>query len=184
MHRHLYALAATAAAWSAAVVSASPIDSAVRQTTLAPLYTPQPPNHDSAGFETDSHVIRDSYIVVLEDHLEPDELAQHQAHVHSLHARHARSLAAAVNSDDAPAFQGIKHTYHVGGKKRHHHHADQDRKQLKGYSGHFAEQLVDEIRALKGVKYVERDSIVHALDVEKDAPWVSFSPLPRWGTLW
>ncbi|GAA5864586.1 hypothetical protein JCM3774_005175 [Rhodotorula dairenensis] len=178
MHRHLCALAASALAWSAATVSASPIDSLVRQTTLAPLYTPPPPTSsgDHSDLVTNEHIIRDSYIVVLDDHLDQDDIAQHHAHVQSLHARH-QSLV-----DDV--YHGIKHTFYVGGKRIHHSLASRDatasatnaasgprRKQLKGYSGHFPEQLVDEIRALKGVKYVERDSVVKTQDVENGAPW-------------
>lgn len=181
MHRHLCALAASALAWSAATVSASPIDSLVRQTTLAPLYTPPPPQSDSdhaSELVTNDHVIRDSYIVVLDDSLDQDDIAQHHAHVQALHARHQSSLV-----DDV--YRGIKHTFHVGGKREQHHLSPREatasavnaagprRKQLKGYSGHFPEQLVDEIRALKGVKYVERDTIVKTQDVENGAPWVS-----------
>ncbi|GAA5980137.1 hypothetical protein JCM10908_001547 [Rhodotorula pacifica] len=177
MHRHLCALAATALAWSAGVANSSPIDS-VRPpyTTLAPLYTPPPPHSADNSLVTNEHIIRDSYIVVLEDHLEPDHVAQHHAHVRSLHARHHESSSLVDE-----VFEGIRHTFHVGGK-RHHHLSSRDatasatnspprRKQLKGYSGHFPEPVVDQIRALKGVKYVERDSIVKTQDVENGAPW-------------
>ena len=183
MHRHLCALAASALAWSAATVNASPIDSLVRQTTLAPLYTPPPPHSDQASdLVTNDHVIRDSYIVVLDESLDQDDVAQHHAHVQSLHARHQSSSLV----DDV--YRGIKHTFHVGGKREQHHLSPREatasavngaglrRKQLKGYSGHFPEQLVDEIRALKGVKYVERDTIVKTQDVENGAPWVSSDP--------
>lgn len=173
MYPSLAALAGALAA-AAAGVAASPID-AVRATTLAPLYTPPPPVVDSAAaaaaFDTNSHIIRDSYIVVLHDHLEEDAVQEHHAHVHALHARHAHDASA---NTAAAVYEGIRHTFHVGGKKHRssHHHERRAPKQLKGYSGHFAEQLVDQIRALEGVKYVERDSIVHTRDVENGAPWV------------
>ncbi|KWU45475.1 hypothetical protein RHOSPDRAFT_9483, partial [Rhodotorula sp. JG-1b] len=150
---------------------------------LAPLYTPPPPHSDQASdLVTNDHVIRDSYIVVLDESLDQDDVAQHHAHVQSLHARHQSSSLV----DDV--YRGIKHTFHVGGKREQHHLSPREatasavngagprRKQLKGYSGHFPEQLVDEIRALKGVKYVERDTIVKTQDVENGAPWVSVDP--------
>ncbi|BGP12895.1 hypothetical protein JCM10213_005152 [Rhodosporidiobolus nylandii] len=141
---------------------------------LAPLYTPPPPpaSSDSLAIQTDSHIVRDSYLVILEDHLDDTDIHQHHRNVESVHAHHERTrlLTATASPDPHPPRRGIKHKYSVGGKrkrssKRH------GRKQLKGYSGQFSEQTVDAIRAMKGVRYVERDSLVWASDIEKGAPW-------------
>lgn len=120
--------------------------------------------------QTDSHIISDSYIVRLDDQLEAHEVDAHHSIVNSLHQADARVRALkATASSVAESFDGLVHKYHIGQKHRH------ARKAFKGYSGHFSESTVDAIRALKGVKYVERDSIVWASEiaVERGAPWVS-----------
>ncbi|GAA5857251.1 hypothetical protein JCM8547_009399 [Rhodosporidiobolus lusitaniae] len=148
-----------AAVWAATSVVANPVPS--DRFVLAPLYTPPAPHQEGAvQIETNSHIVRDSYLVVLEDHLDERDVDEH----HSLVASAHRSLA-------SPHHKGIKHKYHVGGKRKHGRKHSSGKKQLKGYSGHFSEQTVDAIRALKGVKYVERDSLVWASDLEKGAPW-------------
>ncbi|KAJ7286983.1 peptidase S8/S53 domain-containing protein [Mycena rebaudengoi] len=42
---------------------------------------------------------------------------------------------------------------------------------VKGYAGHFSEKVVDQVRAMPEVDYVERDQIVRTQDVQKSAPW-------------
>jgi cerevisin len=42
---------------------------------------------------------------------------------------------------------------------------------MKGYSGIFDENIIDEIRSSPDVAFVERDQIVKALDVEHNATW-------------
>lgn len=127
---------------------------------LAPLYTP-PSNSDSAlAFSTDSHIIRDSYIIVLKEETQLHEIDAHHALVASIHD--AEFLTTTVEDQLA----GIGHKYHVGKGKK-------GKKGFKGYSGKFSSSTVDAIRTLKEVKYVERDSIVWASEIEKGAPWVS-----------
>jgi cerevisin len=43
---------------------------------------------------------------------------------------------------------------------------------IKGYSGMFTDGVVERIRELPEVDYVERDQIVHTTEVQKSAPWV------------
>jgi cerevisin len=159
--------------------------------TLAPLVTPPPPPHPSDSFDTDSHIIRDScapstalcytsrnlfptnphrYLIVLQDHLEPHEVDSHHAHVHSLHQADVRmrTLKALTEPSAAVAdLEGIVHKFSIGKKAN-----KAARKALKGYAGKFSESTIDAIRAMKGVKFVERDSVVWASEVEKGAPWV------------
>jgi len=59
-------------------------------------------------------------------------------------------------------FEGLKHTYNVAGN-------------LMGYSGHFDEDVISEVRRHPDVAFVERDSIVRTMEddyeTEKNAPW-------------
>ncbi|BGP36857.1 proteinase B [Rhodotorula kratochvilovae] len=138
---------------------------------LSPLISPPPPTNTYAGAaQTNAHIVRDSYIVVLDDSLEDHDVEQHHAHVHSLHRadERLRALKAQGLGEHEP-LHGVKHRFHVGGKKKQRRASKKG--QLKGYAGSFSESTVDAIRAMKGVKYVERDSVVHASDLEKNAPW-------------
>ena len=159
--------------------------------SLAPLHTPPPPPGPSSSFspyDTDSHIVRDSYLVILEDHLAGHEIEDHHSQVEALHEADSRiNLLKADDADSTSSrptrkHHGVKHKFHIGGNKHGHRRNAHKSKQLKGYSGHFSESTLDAIRAMKGVKYVERDSLVYATELEKMAPWVrlpSFSFLFR-----
>ncbi|SCV68472.1 BQ2448_593 [Microbotryum intermedium] len=149
---------------------------------LAPLYTPSNPSASPDVAAANAHIISDSYLVVLQDHLQPHEIDQHHAHVEQLHAadsrlRHLKRIEqhrAQFGGDGDNLFMtqvvdelhGIKHRFNIGKKAN-----KKARKVMRGYSGKFSQSTLDAIRAMKGVKYVERDSIVHAYDVEMGAPW-------------
>lgn len=143
---------------------------------LAPLITPPAPA-SASDITTDSHIVRDSYLVILQDHLEPHEVSRHHSHVKMLHAadervRHLKASSAVTSAAVVPTgLDGIVHEFSIGKKARS--------KKVHGYSGKFSESTLDAIRALPDVKFVERDSIVWAFEVEKGAPWVSHpSPPP------
>ncbi|GAA5994769.1 S8 family peptidase [Rhodotorula paludigena] len=146
--------------------------------TLAPLVTPPAPAAPAGAaaqqLETDAHILRDAYLVVLDDSLADHEVDEHHASVDALHA--ADQQVRALKADGAPTapLRGTKHRFHVGGNKHGHRRAARKaaaKKQLRGYAGSFSESTVDAIRAMKGVKYVERDSLVWASDLERNAPW-------------
>jgi cerevisin len=44
---------------------------------------------------------------------------------------------------------------------------------IRGYNGKFSEETVNAIRQMPEVAYVEKDQIVHTMDVQNSAPWVS-----------
>lgn len=92
----------------------------------------------------------DSYIVVLhkDQHHKTDE------HLSWLQSTHAADVTAQA---DHTSFAGLRHSYDVGA--------------LKGYSGHFSQDVLAQIRARPEVAYVERDSVVWASELEKGAPW-------------
>ena len=74
---------------------------------------------------------------------------------------HLNFLTAAHESDTLladDAFSGLKHVYDG---------------LIKGYAGSFTDNVVEQIRRMPEVAYVERDQIMHTVDVQKGAPWVS-----------
>ncbi|RUS17373.1 peptidase S8/S53 domain-containing protein [Endogone sp. FLAS-F59071] len=101
----------------------------------------------------DAEVIADSYIIVLKKDLPADRLDSHRKWIRAVH-EDSIPLKDLVDSDIAA---GIKHTY--------------DTPNLKGYSGKFSEHVLERIRASEEVAYVERDSIVYASELQRNAPW-------------
>lgn len=103
-------------------------------------------------------------MVVFKDHVTQDAVADHHLWVQDLHQANEddkfelrkRSQFSIV--DDA--FQGLKHTYNIAGS-------------VLGYSGHFDDQVIEEIRKHPDVEYIEKDSIVHTMsaELENNAPW-------------
>jgi len=96
--------------------------------------------------------INNSYIVMLKDDVSPLLMQNHINFVTIAHD--ADSL---LGND---AMSGIKNVYDG---------------HIKGYAGSFSEQVIGQIRSLPEVAYVERDQVVHTMevDVQKSAPWVS-----------
>ncbi len=47
---------------------------------------------------------------------------------------------------------------------------------VKGYAGKFSREVVEMIRTLPEVDYIEQDQVVYALETQKSAPWVRLSP--------
>ena len=130
----------------------TPLPSA--NVVLAPLFTPPNPSA-SAGLDTDSHIIRDSYLVILDDHLQPHHIEKHHLEVEVAHAT-AQGARGIVNRPEA-GHAGVVHKFSVGKKA--------NGKKLHGYSGSFDERTLDKIRAMDGVKFVERDSVVWASEI-------------------
>ncbi|RUS22261.1 serine protease [Endogone sp. FLAS-F59071] len=104
---------------------------------------------DSVTAET----VADSYIVVLKKDLPDTQLDSHRKWIRALH-KDSVVLKDLLDSDIAA---GIKHTY--------------DTPSLKGYSGRFSPRVLEKIRASEEVAYVERDSIVYASELQRNAPW-------------
>ena len=98
-------------------------------------------------------VLNNSYIVMLKDDLHTSALDNH-----------FNLLQAAHEEDPLPADGpvGISQVYNG---------------HLKGYAGRFTESVIQRIREMPEVAYVEQDSVVHALDTQRFAPWVC-SPAP------
>jgi len=139
---------------SISLVAASPIFDTTKEH--APLF--------SAKFV--EHEIPDSYVVVFKDHVLENAATKHHSWVQELHTtslkkRSQTPLFKAGSEWLNDASDGLKHTYNIPG-------------QFLGYSGTFAESVVEEIRKHPDVAYIEKDSKVFALSepkVEHSAPW-------------
>lgn len=96
--------------------------------------------------------VNNSYIVMLKDDVAPERMTNHMNFVQAVHNEHP------LVSEDEFA-RGLRHVYdgHV-----------------KGYSGHFSEQVIERIRGMPEVDFVERDQIVRTTDIstQRGAPWV------------
>lgn len=107
--------------------------------------------------------ISDSYIVVFKKHVDSASAAAHHAWVQDFHLQTQRTELRKRSSSSfgSEMFTGLKHTFNIA-------------ESLAGYSGHFSEDVIEEIRKHPDVEYIEKDSEVHTMDdptVEKNAPW-------------
>lgn len=134
--------------------------------------------HDGAApilSSTNAETIPDAYIIKFKKHVSGSSASDHHSWVQEIHSsreqervelRKKRSQFPIV--DDV--FNGLKHTYKVG-------------EHFMGYSGHFDESVIEQIRRHPDVEAIERDSIVHTMsyveekkedcspETEKMAPW-------------
>ena len=136
---------------AAGLASAGPLRNG--HSGLAPIYTP--PNVFGAGVEgeigassADSHLIPDKYIVVLKE-----------SHGHHLdwHLNHLGANVLNKAGQLVDYVEEIAHHFTIG--------------DFKGYAGTFSEASLEWIRSHPAVEYVEKDSIVKAMDIENGAPW-------------
>ncbi|KAJ2225522.1 proteinase B [Coemansia sp. RSA 1722] len=100
----------------------------------------------------DAEVIPDNYIVVFKDHIKPGK--------QSLQG-HFSWLTSSIQEANAraPAYKDSNKINHIY----------QDA--LVGYAGQFEPEILDRIRHSDEVAYVEKDSVVYALDTQSNAPW-------------
>ena len=111
-----------------------------------------------------SHLLPDSYIVILKDDLSPLVRNEHLSWVRNLHSiRENLRLELRKRGQESQLFTGVKHTYTISGNPI-------------GYSGHFDAALIKEIRRSPEVNFIENDFEHHVLQSEepitqKGAPW-------------
>ena len=98
-------------------------------------------------------VLNHSYIVMLKEDLHTSAMDNHFNFLQSAHEEDP--LLA-----DGPV--GISQVYNG---------------HLKGYAGHFTDAVIQRIREMPEVAYVEQDSTVRSLDTQHLAPWVHSSIL-------
>ncbi|KAG9244030.1 serine protease 2 [Calycina marina] len=111
--------------------------------------------------------IADSYIVVFKKHVTETVAADHHLWVQGAHSEseNYRTELRKRSSDGITIdiFAGLKHTYNIAGN-------------LLGYSGHFDDSVIEQVRRHPDVDFIEKDSVVQTLgddagELEKNAPW-------------
>ncbi|RHZ57342.1 hypothetical protein Glove_390g53 [Diversispora epigaea] len=102
-----------------------------------------------------SEIVEDSYIVVFKDQLDNEKIKHHHNCVRSLVDEENKKLAKRGFLDKL--ISGLKHTYNF--------------KNLKGYSGRFSPDVLEKIRRSEEVAWVEKDQVVYASELQKNAPW-------------
>jgi len=141
--------------WSLVAVS---IASSVYSTPLStsPFYNVSPSPLTLAPLLASDHphgTINNSYIVMLKDDLPGSMMENHMNFLLAAHTAHPL-----VGDDMA----GVSHVYDG---------------HITGYAGRFSEKVVEQIRRMPEVAYVEKDQIVRTQEVQRGAPWVSITAL-------
>ncbi|UKZ95738.1 Subtilisin-like proteinase Spm1 [Trichoderma asperellum] len=126
----------------------------------------------------EANAIPDNYIIKFKDHVDEAGADKHHNWIQSIHDEgeqqrlELRKRSSIFGADEA--FDGLKHTFKIG--------------DFKGYAGHFAEDIIEQVRNHPDVEYIERDTIVHTMlplntkdnviiqdscnpETEKQAPW-------------
>jgi cerevisin len=125
---------------------------------------------------SNAEVIPNSYIIKFKDHVTESSASDHHSWVQDIHSSKEDERMDLKKRGQLPlvddVFRGLKHTYKVG-------------QHFMGYSGHFDESVIEEVRRHPDVEYIERDSIVRTMryeteeiaedkcdgETEKMAPW-------------
>lgn len=140
----------------AAVAASSPV-------IIDTIHKDAAPIHSSSN----SKPIANSYMVVFKKHVTQDAALAHHSWVQDVHLE-SQSFKTELRKRDQislqdEVYQGLKHTYNIPG--------------LMGYSGHFDENVIEQVRRHPDVEYIELDSEVHTMEsadtpaLEKNSPW-------------
>ncbi|KAF2154704.1 vacuolar serine protease [Myriangium duriaei CBS 260.36] len=141
------------------LAAASPmLKTTVFDDSVAPLLSSENAKH-----------IPDSYIVVLKKHVTHSLAAEHHEWVNEVHLAVQNKKRSVSKRSQFPVvdsiFGGLKHTYNIAGS-------------VMGYSGHFDEDVIEQIRKHPDVEFIEKDQEVHTMAtkdsepaLEKNAPW-------------
>ncbi|KAK3310817.1 subtilisin-like serine protease [Chaetomium strumarium] len=120
---------------------------------------------------SNAEVVPNSYIIKFKKHVGEDSASAHHAWIQEIHTNRETERADLKKRGQMPlvddVFRGLKHTYKIG-------------QEFMGYSGHFDDEVIEQVRRHPDVEYIERDSVVHTMrveetkcdsELEKAAPW-------------
>ena len=98
---------------------------------------------------TQAQEIPDSYIVVFKDGLSHSSASAHHDWVQDQHLQVEKSKRDLLKRSQMPftAFAGLKHTYNIAGG-------------LLGYSGHFDESVIEQVRRHPDVSRIPEPSLI------------------------
>ncbi|KAI9793573.1 MAG: serine protease [Peltula sp. TS41687] len=123
-------------------------------------------HQDAAPILTSSNAkeIPNSYIVVFKKHVTTDSAAEHHEWIQDMHAASEQGRTELRKRSQIPfvddIFSGLQHTFNIG--------------DLLGYSGHFDDEVIEQVRRHPDVDFIEKDSEVHTMshkETEGNAPW-------------
>jgi len=124
-------------------------------------------HNDAAPLLSSSNAktIPNSYVVVFKKDVTHEAANDHHTWVQSVHLNHENTKTELRKRDQFPfqdtVFEGLRHTYNIAGS-------------LLGYSGHFDDEVIEQVRRQPDVEFIERDIEMHTLTdpaLEKNAPW-------------
>ena len=138
----------------------------------APSFSTETVHDGAAPILSASNVddIPNAYIIKFKDHVSEKKASDHHMWVQKIHTKgedERLELRKRGAVSDA-VFSGLKHTYGIG-------------QGFLGYSGHFDESIIEQVRRHPDVEYIHRDTIVHTMkwetqedckpETESNAPW-------------
>lgn len=106
------------------LASASPLVSSSGQDDIAPILS-----------SSTAQEVPDSYMIVFKNGVSHEDASEHHRWVQDLHVEveTAKTKKRDLAQLAMTAFEGLKHTYHIPGR-------------LLGYSGHFDDEVIQNIR--------------------------------------
>ncbi|KAK8016181.1 subtilase [Apiospora rasikravindrae] len=128
--------------------------------------------HDGAApilSSSSADEIPNQYIIKFKKHVTESSASDHQSWIQKIHGAREDERIELRKRSQIPivedVFSGLKHTYKIS--------AD-----FMGYSGHFDDETIEQVRNHPDVEHIERDQIVHTMssskdepELEKNAPW-------------
>ena len=137
--------------WSLLAVSFASVFSTPLSTS--PDFSVEPSPLTLAPLVAEDHphgTINNSYIVMFKDDL---PVSLRDSHMNFLLAAHSDNPLLGDN------LSGVTHVYDG---------------HITGYAGRFTENVIDQIRKLPEVDFVEKDQIIRTQESQRGAPWVCF----------
>ncbi|KAL1920188.1 uncharacterized protein VTP21DRAFT_1334 [Calcarisporiella thermophila] len=125
----------------ALILAASSAVAIQGQAGAAPIITPN-----------GADVIENRYIVVLKDTATTGQIDKHHRRVRRALSREGDELEGLLSAQGK-----VDHVFDSDG--------------FNGYAGHFSKQVIEKIRKDPVVDFIERDSKIRVLAVQKNAPW-------------
>ncbi|KXT01370.1 hypothetical protein AC578_6639 [Pseudocercospora eumusae] len=135
----------------------------------SPVLLDQSIHHEAAPVisSINAKEIPGSYMIKFKKHVTQNLAAQHHDWVQDMHLNTQKAKTELRKRSQEPIladfFHGLTHTYNIAGS-------------LMGYSGHFDDDVIEQIRRHPDVEYIEKDQEVHTMgdesgELEKNAPW-------------
>ncbi|KAK3330479.1 peptidase S8/S53 domain-containing protein [Apodospora peruviana] len=127
----------------------------------APKFSHETVHGDAAPILSSSNaeVVPNSYIIKFKKHVTDSSASDHHSWVQQVHdSRENERMDLKKRGQFSmvdEVFRGLKHTYNIG-------------QGFLGYSGHFDEETIEQVRRHPDVEYIERDTVVHTMSIKEE----------------